>query len=210
MLASRETAVDLGALDRPARARRKRRHRRLAVGRKVRPKRCARHSSYQRGSKMGKLATGTLGVGVTYATRERHNSDMRILLAPNAFKGSLSAREVADIAGAQLAAMFPGSQFISVPIADGGDGTLDVLLAVGFSQVSTSTVDALMRANSSRIALQGRTAVIELAEICGLAGVQDLATRPWDTSSFGVGLAAREALIQGAKHLLIALGGSAS
>ena len=159
---------------------------------------------------MGKLDRGTLGVGVTYATRERHNSDMRILLAPNAFKGSLSAREVADIAGAQLTAMFPGSQFATQPIADGGDGTLDVLLAVGFSQVSTSTVDALMRANKSRIALQGATAVIEFAEICGLAGVQDLATRPWDTSSFGVGLAAREALIQGAKHLLIALGGSAS
>ncbi|MEI7630341.1 MAG: glycerate kinase [Actinomycetes bacterium] len=135
---------------------------------------------------------------------------MRILLAPNAFKGSLSAREVAELAGDQLAAQFPGSRFITVPIADGGDGTLDVLLAVGFSQVSVSTLDALMRTNSSRIALQGATAVIELAEICGLAGVQDLAPRPWDTSSFGVGLAAHAALAQGAKHLLIALGGSAS
>lgn len=135
---------------------------------------------------------------------------MRILLAPNAFKGSLSAREVAELAGAQLAAQFPSSRFITLPIADGGDGTLDVLLAVGFSQVPASTVDALMRANSSRIALQGTTAVIELAEICGLAGVQDLAPRPWDTSSFGVGLAAQAAIAQGAKHLLIALGGSAS
>lgn len=135
---------------------------------------------------------------------------MRILLAPNAFKGSLSAREVAELAGAQLAAQFPSSRFITLPIADGGDGTLDVLLAVGFSQVPASTVDALMRANSSRIALQGTTAVIELAEICGLAGVQDLAPRPWDTSSFGVGLAAQAGIAQGAKHLLIALGGSAS
>ncbi len=135
---------------------------------------------------------------------------MRILLAPNAFKGSLSAREVADLARAQLAAQFPGSRFITVPIADGGDGTVEVLLAVGFSQVSASTVDALMRANSSRMAVQDSTAVIELAEICGMAGVQDLAPRPWDTSSFGVGLAARAALAQGAKHLLIALGGSAS
>jgi glycerate kinase len=147
---------------------------------------------------------------VTYATLEWHNSDMRILLAPNAFKGSLSAREVAELAGAQLAAQFPSSRFITLPIADGGDGTLDVLLAVGFSQVPASTVDALMRANSSRIALQGTTAVIELAEICGLAGVQDLAPRPWDTSSFGVGLAAQAGIAQGAKHLLIALGGSAS
>lgn len=164
---------------------------------------------------MGKLAMGLIGVGVIYATRERHNSDMRILLAPNAFKGSLSAREVADIAGAQLAAKFPGSKFIKVPIADGGDGTVEVLLAVGFSQVSVSTVDALMRANRSRMAVQGSTAVIELAEICGLAGVQDLAPRPWDTSSFGVGLAAHAALTHAAlthdaKQLLIALGGSAS
>ncbi|MCX6424009.1 MAG: glycerate kinase [Actinobacteria bacterium] len=135
---------------------------------------------------------------------------MRILLAPNAFKGSLGAREVAELAGAQLASQFPGSRFITVPIADGGDGTVEVLLAVGFLQVSASTVDALMRANSSRMAVQGSTAVIELAEICGLAGVQDLAPRPWDTSSFGVGLAAHAALAQGAKHLLIALGGSAS
>ena len=135
---------------------------------------------------------------------------MLILLAPSAFKGSLSAREVADLAGAQLAGQFPGSRFITVPIADGGDGTVEVLLAVGFSQVSASTVDALMRANSSRMAVQDSTAVIELAEVCGLAGVQDLAPRPWDTSSFGVGLAAHAALAQGAKHLLIALGGSAS
>ena len=135
---------------------------------------------------------------------------MLILLAPSAFKGSLSAREVADLAGAQLAGQFPGSRFITVPIADGGDGTVEVLLAVGFSQVSASTVDALMRANSSRMAVQDSTAVIELAEVCGLAGVQDLAPRPWDTSSFGVGLAAHAALAQGAKQLLIALGGSAS
>ena len=135
---------------------------------------------------------------------------MLILLAPSAFKGSLSAREVADLAGAQLAGQFPGSRFITVPIADGGDGTVEVLLAVGFSQVSASTVDARMRANSSRMAVQDSTAVIELAEVCGLAGVQDLAPRPWDTSSFGVGLAAHAALAQGAKHLLIALGGSAS
>lgn len=159
---------------------------------------------------MGKLARGPIGVGVIYATQERHNSDMRILLAPNAFKGSLGAREVAELAGAQLASQFPGSRFITVPIADGGDGTVEVLLAVGFLQVSASTVDALMRANSSRMAVQGSTAVIELAEICGLAGVQDLAPRPWDTSSFGVGLAAQAAIAQGAKHLLIALGGSAS
>ena len=159
---------------------------------------------------MGKLAMGPIGVGVIYATQERHNSDMRILLAPNAFKGSLGAREVAELAGAQLASQFPGSRFITVPIADGGDGTVEVLLAVGFLQVSASTVDALMRANSSRMAVQGSTAVIELAEICGLAGVQDLAPRPWDTSSFGVGLAAQAAIAQGAKHLLIALGGSAS
>ena len=159
---------------------------------------------------MGKLAMGPIGVGVIYATRERHNSDMRILLAPNAFKGSLGAREVAELAGAQLASQFPGSRFITVPIADGGDGTVEVLLAVGFLQVSASTVDALMRANSSRMAVQGSTAVIELAEICGLADVQDLAPRPWDTSSFGVGLAAQAAIAQGAKHLLIALGGSAS
>ena len=159
---------------------------------------------------MGKLARGPIGVGVIYATQERHNSDMRILLAPNAFKGSLGAREVAELAGAQLASQFPGSRFITVPIADGGDGTVEVLLAVGFLQVSASTVDALMRANSSRMAVQGSTAVIELAEICGLAGVQDLAPRPWDTSSFGVGLAAHAALAQGAKQLLIALGGSAS
>ncbi len=159
---------------------------------------------------MGKLARGPIGVGVIYATQERHNSDMRILLAPNAFKGSLGAREVAELAGAQLASQFPGSRFITVPIADGGDGTVEVLLAVGFLQVSASTVDALMRANSSRMAVQGSTAVIELAEICGLADVQDLAPRPWDTSSFGVGLAAQAAIAQGAKHLLIALGGSAS
>ena len=135
---------------------------------------------------------------------------MRVLLAPNAFKGSLGAREVAEVTGARLAEQLPEAEFIKVPIADGGDGTVDVLLAVGFAEMGTASVDALMRVNESRLARLGATVVIELAEICGLAGVQDLPPRPWQTSSLGVGLAARAALFSGAEHLMIALGGSAS
>lgn len=135
---------------------------------------------------------------------------MRVLLAPNAFKGSLSAREVAALATVGLARRVPGVQTTSLPIADGGDGTVEVLLSLGFEGVTVNTVDALMRANRSQLARQNSTVVIELAAVCGLAGVQDLPPRPWQASSLGAGLAACSALASGAEHLMIALGGSAS
>jgi glycerate kinase len=97
-----------------------------------------------------------------------------------------------------------------LPIADGGDGTISVLIAAGFDGEPVDTVDALLCATKSQVARQAATVVIELAEICGLAGVKDRPPRPWDTSTQGVGLAAHAALVGGAKELLLAVGGSAS
>ena len=135
---------------------------------------------------------------------------MRVLLAPNAFKGSLTAGAVAHLVGTGLAHRLPGLHVTELPIADGGDGTVEVLLSLGFEGVMVNTVDALMCPTRSQAARQAATVVIELAEICGLAGVKDRPPRPWDTSTQGVGLAAHAALVGGAKELLLAVGGSAS
>lgn len=179
-------------------------------GEKSGPKHAHEVGVYQRRARLGKSLGEFAGVGVIEAIGERHNSDMRVLLAPTAFKGSLGADEVAHLVSAELANWLPEAQITEVPIADGGDGTLSVLIAAGFHGSPVDTVDALMRATKSQVARQGATVVIELAETCGLAGVQDMSPRPWDTSTLGVGLAAHAVLASGAKHLLLAVGGSAS
>lgn len=127
---------------------------------------------------------------------------MRILIAPNAFKGSINARDAA----AAIAAGLLGHDIRIAAMADGGDGTLDAFDPATY--VTVNVVDALRRPRTSLISLDDGVAVIELARICGIA---ELAIRePWSASSLGLGLAAKEAINCGAHTIALALGGSAS
>lgn len=133
---------------------------------------------------------------------------MRIVIAPAAFKGTLSAHDsaVAMALGARDAQ--PDAEIIELPMADGGDGTLEVMLAHGFSPMEIEAVDALGRPRTSRIGMRGEEAVIELAEVCGIAHLTEL--DPIHASSRGLGLAIPAALDAGATRLIVAIGGSAS
>lgn len=133
---------------------------------------------------------------------------MRVLIAPDAFKGTLSARQASEIIGS--AAADHGFETELAPIADGGDGTLDVLLAHGFTAVNVDVVDAAGRPGRARIGVRGTEAVIELAEICGLVTVSDLPLDAWHRTTLGLGLAARQAIEVGCTAITLALGGSAS
>ncbi|NQW73908.1 MAG: glycerate kinase, partial [Actinobacteria bacterium] len=97
-----------------------------------------------------------------------------------------------------------------LPLADGGDGTIDVVLDHGFEGRETPTVDGHGRPRTGVIAWRGDEAIVEMAQVCGLATVIDLAPDPWRASSLGLGLAARAALDAGASSVTLALGGSAS
>ena len=133
---------------------------------------------------------------------------MRVLVAPDKFKGTLTAVEAAQIIGAVLGEH--GHEVVLAPMADGGDGTLDAVLAHGATPRLIRTVDAHLREHETTIALSGDAAVIEMARVCGLHGVLDLPLHPWTASSRGLGLAARVAIELGAQRISVGLGGSAS
>ena len=96
---------------------------------------------------------------------------VRIVVAPDSFKGSLSAAEVASAVADGVLDAAPDAVVTRLPMADGGEGTLDALLAVwGGDALVTETVDAIGRPTSARWAVSpdGRTAVVELAEATGI------------------------------------------
>lgn len=133
---------------------------------------------------------------------------MRVLIAPDAFKGTLGASDAARIIGEAATAY--GLDIDLAPIADGGDGTLDILLAHGFVARDVAVVDAAGRPRRARIGVRGAEAVIELAEICGLVTVADLDLDARHRTTLGLGLAARTAIDAGCTTITLTLGGSAS
>ena len=133
---------------------------------------------------------------------------MRVLIAPDAFKGTLSAAEAARIIGE--AATARGLDIDLAPIADGGDGTLEILLAHGFTAHTVDTCDAAGRPRRARIGIRDGEAVIELAELCGLVTVADLDLDAWHRTTLGLGLGARAAIDAGCTSITLTLGGSAS
>jgi glycerate kinase len=138
---------------------------------------------------------------------------LRVVVCPDSFKGSLSASEVASAVADGVLDAAPDAVVSRLPMADGGEGTLDALLAVwGGDPLTVATVDAIGRPASARWAVSpdGRTAVVELAEASGLPRVSDAPLQPLHASTRGTGDVARAALDAGVAEILVCLGGSAS
>ncbi|WP_226831242.1 MULTISPECIES: glycerate kinase [unclassified Brevibacterium] len=136
-----------------------------------------------------------------------------IVCAPDSFKGSASAPAAAAALARGARQVFPESQITDLPFADGGEGTLDALLAVwGTPARSVDIVDALGRPATALfgISADGKTAVIEAAQANGLPQVSDVALQPERADTYGVGLIAAHALDQGVEEILLCIGGSAS
>lgn len=134
----------------------------------------------------------------------------RAVVAFDAFKGSLTALEACEAAARGIRSVVPGAEVVLVPMADGGEGSLDALLARGGDEVVTETVDAIGRPASARWALDGRSAVIELAQAAGLPQVEDAPLQPLAASTAGLGRVVLDALDRGAAELTLLLGGSAT
>jgi glycerate kinase len=135
---------------------------------------------------------------------------MRIVLAPDKFKGSLTAAEVSAAIGAGLRRVLPEADLAVQPVADGGDGTIDALTAAGYSRVELGTVGPTGQPLRTAYALRGDEAVVELAAVVGLGRLPDGKPRPLDASTYGFGLLVADAIKRGATRVVLGVGGSAS
>lgn len=135
---------------------------------------------------------------------------MKIILAPDSFKECLSSREVAAVWASAVREKWPGAEVVEMPLADGGEGTLDVLAAaMGADIRQVSVHDPLGRSVQASYGVTGKTAIIEVAQACGLQLLQPSERNPLIASSRGVGELLLAAYGKGCRHFLIGLGGSA-
>src|SRR2546427_2160389 len=138
---------------------------------------------------------------------------MRIVVAPNAFKGSLSALQAAEAIRDGVLAAAADADLVLVPIADGGDGTVDALVAATNGERRTLRVRGpLMDAVDADYGVidNGKTAVIEMAKAAGLALVPAQHRDPRVTTTYGVGELLQHAYDAQARHFIVGIGGSAT
>ena len=137
---------------------------------------------------------------------------MKIVIAPDSFKESISAPAAAEAIARGVKAAFPGAQTVCVPMADGGEGTVEAVLAATSGEARMQTVnDALgHKVDAAWGMLADGTAVIEMAAASGLELIAPARRDPMRASSHGVGELILAALDAGARHIILGLGGSAT
>jgi glycerate 2-kinase len=136
---------------------------------------------------------------------------MTILLAPDKFKGSLSASRVCDALQEELLSADSGYRIIALPMADGGEGTCELLTFYsGGYPVNVRVRDPLFREIDSGygISKDGRTAFLEMAKASGLQLLQKYERNPMVTTTLGTGDLIRHALDSGVEHIIMGIGGS--
>lgn len=137
---------------------------------------------------------------------------MKIVIAPDSFKGSLSARQAVSAMTAGVRRVFSAADIVGIPVADGGEGTVDALLAAcGGRTVRVPAHDPLGRDICAAYGLlPDGTAVVETAAASGLTLLRPEERDALHASSFGTGELIRHALAGGAHRLILGLGGSAT
>ena len=142
-----------------------------------------------------------------------HRIPVRILIAPDKFKGSLSAPAAAEAIARGLRSVWPDAQLDLAPIADGGEGFTEALkVALGAEWVNVASEDALGRAIAARYAwLDGeRLAILEISEASGLHRIAPHERDPLRADTFGTGILIAHAIARGARRIHVGLGGSAT
>ncbi len=139
---------------------------------------------------------------------------LRIVVAPDKFKGSLTAPAAADAMARGVRRAVPEAQFVLVPMADGGEGTVEALVTATSGKVASAAVsDPLGRPVKARFGVLGdrQTVVIEMAAASGLPLLKQGERDPFRTTTFGTGELLNHALsLPGIKRVLIGIGGSAT
>jgi glycerate 2-kinase len=134
----------------------------------------------------------------------------RVVLAPDKFKGSLTAAEVAAAVAAGMLDVLPELETIMLPVADGGDGTVAAALSAGFDEVIVDALGPTGEQVRASYAMDGDTAVVELAAVVGLGLLPAGRLDPLGSSTYGLGLVIADAIRRGAAQIVLGLGGSAS
>ncbi|WP_312467586.1 glycerate 2-kinase [Pseudescherichia sp.] len=138
---------------------------------------------------------------------------MKIVIAPDSYKESLSATEVAQAIEKGFREIFPDAHYVSVPVADGGEGTVEAMIAATQGAEHTASVTGpLSERVDARWGMSGdgHTAFIEMAAASGLALVPPELRNPLITTSRGTGELILHALEHGARNIIIGIGGSAT
>ncbi len=136
---------------------------------------------------------------------------IRILIAPDKFKGSLGARRAGRALARGLQKSFPAAHITTLPLADGGEGSLEVLQRpLGLKRVECRVRDPLFRPRSAVYGYAGGRAYIEMAAASGLQLLSPEERDPLQTSSYGTGELIADALRRGAREIYIFAGGSAT
>lgn len=133
-----------------------------------------------------------------------------VLVAPDKFKGSATAAEVAEHVAVGIRRVAPQARVTALPVADGGDGTVDAAVAAGFTRREATVAGPLGDPVRAAFALRDDTAVVEMAEASGLRRLPGGRRVPLDAGTRGTGELIRAALDAGAKTIVLGVGGSAS
>ena len=138
---------------------------------------------------------------------------MKILIAPNAFKGTISAFRAAEIIAQSIKETVPQAEILSCPIADGGDGTCELLGAsLGLEKVEMQALNALGKPTEGFFYWDQEhlIAYMDVSTVSGIKDLKDHEKNPWIASTYGTGELMVQALEKGAKTIVLGLGGSAS
>lgn len=137
---------------------------------------------------------------------------MKFLFASDSFKGTLSSEKIIELLSEAAQNVFPGCETAGVPIADGGEGTVDAVIAVKHGTYHKVLVHGplMEERESSYGEFQGDTAIIEMAVASGLPLVPVKQRDPRFTSTYGTGELIRDALDRGYRKITVAIGGSAT
>lgn len=138
---------------------------------------------------------------------------MKVLIAIDSFKGSVSSIEGSQAIAEGVKQVYPNAEIIRLPLADGGEGTVDTLVqATGGSKIDVEVTGPLQDKVIATYGIAGdrKTAVIEVASACGLTLVPVEQRNPLETTSYGVGELILDAIHKGCREFIIGLGGSAT
>ena len=136
---------------------------------------------------------------------------MKIIIAPNSFKGCLKSTELVKIIEKEIKKIIPSAEIIKFPIADGGDGTLEVLkYLISGIYVKTVAKDPLGRKIKTKYLKKGKIAYIEMAKISGLALLKNNERNPLKTTTYGLGEIINDAINNGCEKIYVGVGGSAT
>jgi glycerate 2-kinase len=138
---------------------------------------------------------------------------MKIVLAPDSFKGNMRSSEICAVMKQAVIDQIPDAEVITIPMADGGEGTVDAAVAATGGHLETvNTFDALGRPVVAQYGIPGnrQTAVMEMASASGIELMSPEELNPWLSTTYGTGVMIKAILQSGIRDIIIGIGGSAT